>query len=216
MNPGDLDEAAPGLRRATLGARLSELQGFPHPSARREQLPTPPELAIRLLTEAERRGDLRGRSVADLGAGPGILAIGAALSGARPVHAVEIDPKVVDVLRKNAAASEVQLEVTEGSVDQFEQSVDCVFMNAPFGAQLRHADRPFWAAAFRVARRRIYAFALSDSRTFIARLTVDSGGGIDETISVHWPLAASLPHHRKPRVELEVDLWIVTPKPNTP
>lgn len=199
-----------------MGAQLHELQGFPHPSARREQLSTPSELAIRLLTEADRRGDLRGRSVADLGAGPGILAIGAALSGARPVHAVEIDPEVVDVLRQNAAATDVELEVMEGSVELFDEPVDSVLMNAPFGAQFRHADRPFWATAFRVARRRIYAFALSDSRTFIARLTVDSGGGIDETIPVHWPLPATLPHHRKARVELEVDLWIVTPKPNTP
>jgi putative methylase len=209
-------ESDPPLRDAALGAALERLDGFARPSARREQLRTPTELAVQLLVEARQRQDLRGRSVADLGAGPGTLAIGAALCGARPVHAVEIDEDVVDVLRRNAESAEVSIEAIEGPVEQFDTPVDVVVMNPPFGAQLRHADRPFWAAAFRVARRRIYAFALADSRTFIARLTVDSGGGIDGTIPVRWPLAATLPHHRKARVELEVDLWIVTPRPNTP
>jgi putative methylase len=84
-------------------------------------------------------------------------------------------------------------------------------MNPPFGAQRRHADQPFWEAAFRLARRRIYAFALEESRTFIARRTVDSGGRIEETRPVHWELPATFAHHTKRRVKLGVDLWVLRP-----
>jgi ribosomal protein L11 methyltransferase len=49
--------------------------------------------------------------VLDYGCGSGILAIAAALHGARHVDAVDIDPACVEVTRANAAANGVQLRV---------------------------------------------------------------------------------------------------------
>jgi ribosomal protein L11 methyltransferase len=51
-----------------------------------------------------------GTRVLDYGCGSGILAIGAALHGARPIDAVDIDPAAVASTRANAAANGVQLE----------------------------------------------------------------------------------------------------------
>jgi len=51
----------------------------------------------------------RGWRVLDYGCGSGILAIGAALHGARAIDAVDIDPAAVEAARANAAANGVAL-----------------------------------------------------------------------------------------------------------
>jgi ribosomal protein L11 methyltransferase len=58
--------------------------------------------------------------VLDYGCGSGILAIGAALHGARGIDAVDIDPAAVDATRANAAANHVALtaglpEIAQGA-----------------------------------------------------------------------------------------------------
>ena len=54
-----------------------------------------------------------GRTVADIGAGGGIVAIAAALVGAREVTAIDIEAFAVEACRLNAAASGVTLAVSE-------------------------------------------------------------------------------------------------------
>ena len=54
-----------------------------------------------------------GRSVADIGAGGGIVAIAAALVGAREVTAIDIEAFAVEACRLNAAANGVTLAVSE-------------------------------------------------------------------------------------------------------
>lgn len=164
-----------------------------------------------MLLAADARGDLRRRSVADLGCGTGILAIGATLLGARSVTGVDVDPEAIAVARENARSLGLTIDLEVGPVDTFQSAVDTVLMNPPFGAQRKHADRPFWEAAFRVARRRIYAFALEDSRTFIGRATVAASGRVEETGPVGWSLPPTFAHHARRRVELPVDLWVLSP-----
>lgn len=52
---------------------------------------------------------VQGRCVLDYGCGSGILAIGAALCGAGPIDAIDIDPAAVQATRDNAAANGVRL-----------------------------------------------------------------------------------------------------------
>ena len=67
-------------------------------------------LAARLLYDAFMNDDIEGKRVADLGCGTGILAIGAALLGARTVRAVDLDPAAVRIAGKNAALLGVDVE----------------------------------------------------------------------------------------------------------
>jgi ribosomal protein L11 methyltransferase len=60
---------------------------------------------------AERPADADLSRVLDYGCGSGILAIGAALMGARAIDAVDIDPAAVQSARDNAAANGVALNV---------------------------------------------------------------------------------------------------------
>jgi putative methylase len=199
-------------RQAELVQALSRLEVFVAPRAEAEQVLSPPEAAATLLLEAVRRDDLVGRHVVDLGCGTGVLAIGAALLGATTSVGRDSDPAAVEVAERNAERLGVDCSFETGRVEEYEQLADTVVMNPPFGAQRRHADRPFWDAALRLARRRIYAFSLDSSRTFIADSAVARGADVESIQPVPWRFPRTFPHHRKRSVELPVDLWVLTPR----
>ena len=87
------------MDRGALERALADVADFSEPSVRLEQYPTPDWLAAHLLHAAAVRGDLDG-TVLDLGAGTGMLALGAALTG-RParVLGLELDAGALAVAR---------------------------------------------------------------------------------------------------------------------
>ncbi len=199
------------MRRSELLRTLAALESFDQPRAAREQVATPPEAAASLLEAALARDDLVGRTVLDLGCGPGLLAIGAALLGAGQVLGVDDDPAALAVARRNSERARVRIEWVRADVADVRTPADTVIMNPPFGAQTRHADRPFWEAALSLAGRRVYAFSLASSRTFIEERAVARGARVEATEPVPWALPRTFPHHRKRSVELPVDLWVLAP-----
>lgn len=72
--------------------------------------------------------DLSGATVADIGCGTGVLAIGAARLGAE-VTAVDIDPDAVEVTRENAARNGVEVRTAVGSVDALDGPAEVVVAN---------------------------------------------------------------------------------------
>ena len=113
------------------------------------------------------------------------------------------------VAEASALALGVAVEFRVREVEGFVGSADFVVMNPPFGAQRKGADRPFWDAAFTTARRAILAFALAESRTFIARRAVARSAHIVATRPVLWELPRTFAHHSRRRVPLDVDLWTI-------
>ncbi|HTT73792.1 MAG TPA: METTL5 family protein [Thermoplasmata archaeon] len=200
------------VRRSALVRQLESVPPFAAARAELEQVATPAEAAVELLAEARARDDLVGRRVADLGAGTGRLAIGAALWGAASVGGIETDPAAVGTARDAAARLGVAIDLRVGDVRDWTEPVDTVLMNPPFGAQRRAADRPFWATAFAVADRAVYAFGLAASRTFIAARAVERGAHVEANRPVRWELPRVFPHHRRARVALAVDLWVIRTK----
>lgn len=75
--------------------------------------------------------DLRDLVVDDLGCGSGVVAIVAALAGARAVRAVDVDPAAVAATRANAAANGVGdvIEVVEGDAAELDGEVDVAVVN---------------------------------------------------------------------------------------
>ncbi|MGP8077382.1 MAG: METTL5 family protein [Thermoplasmata archaeon] len=202
------------MRRSELLRALERVPPFTAPDPALEQVITPSEAAATLLSTADRLDGLAGRSVLDLGCGTGRLAIGAALLGAAPVRGLDVDPGAVELARRAARAAEVAVEFEVGEVATFARRAEVVVMNPPFGAQRNHADRPFWERAFALAELSVYAFALADSRTFIARRAVARGAQVLEVVSVPWALPRTFPHHVRRRVRLDVDLWAIRTEPN--
>jgi len=197
------------VRRDELVRRIQSVPLPPSPAAPLEQVATPAEAAADLLAVLDRRFGLAGRSVVDLGCGTRRLAIGAALLGAHPVVGVEVDGRLVPLARAAAKAARASVEFHESDVAEWRRPADIVVMNAPFGAQRRHADRPFWDGAFSLARTSIGAFASSASRTFIARLALVRGAQVVEVEPVPWNLPRTFPHHRAANVRLAVDRWVL-------
>jgi putative methylase len=197
------------VRRDELVRRIQSVPLPPNPSASLEQVVTPAEAAVNLLTALDRYVGLRGRSVLDLGCGTGRLAVGAALLGADPVTGVEVDPALVAIAREAARANDATVNFEISDVARWDRAADVVVMNAPFGAQRQHADRPFWERAFALAKRSVGAFASFESRNFIARLALDRGAHVVEVEPVPWNLPRTFPHHRAANVRLAVDRWVL-------
>ena len=197
------------VRPSVLAPILDRLEGFSKPLAAAEQVRTPAAAAVEMLTEATNRDDIAGRSVVDLGSGTGILAIGAALLGARVVLGIERDPDALASARENATRAGVGVRWLSSDVADFRDSVDTVLMNPPFGSQHQHADRPFWTTGLRSAQRSVYAFSLRDSRKFIERLAVARGARIELCRPVRWVLPPTFPHHRERGRPIPVDLWVL-------
>lgn len=68
-------------------------------------------LCLRWLDQAENRPSLQGSTVIDFGCGSGILAVAAALLGARKVWAVDIDPQALEATRSNARINHVDANI---------------------------------------------------------------------------------------------------------
>jgi putative methylase len=202
------------VRRSELLRALERVPPFDRPDAALEQVITPSEAAATLLAAADRFDGLSGRSVLDLGCGTGRLAIGAALMGAARVRAIDIDPGAVERARTAAKEATVTVEFDALDVASASGRAEIVVMNPPFGAQSKYADRPFWERAFALAERSVYAFALADSRTFIARRAVERGAQVLDVGPVPWALPRTFPHHVRRRVPLAVDLWALRTEPD--
>ncbi len=196
------------MRLRQLEMRLQGLEGFSRPRPELEQYPTPAPLAARLLFLANGHGEIEGRSVLDLGSGTGVLACGAALLGATGLTGVERDPDAIAVAERNADRLGVAVAWVRGEVGADPSPIgsrvfDTVVMNPPFGAQTRHADRPFVDAAL-VHGRMVYGIFNAGTLPFLARY-LGGRGMILETVAARLVLPRSMAHHRKETVEIPVE-----------
>ncbi|QKQ98498.1 methyltransferase [Candidatus Nanohaloarchaea archaeon] len=131
--------------KTELKKQLSKISDFENPRISLEQYRTPPALAADLLHTAYMQGDIEGLKVADLGAGTGMLSLGAALLGAEVV-AVEKEDDAVRILEENAKDLGLEVEIVQEDIEEFNQDADTVLMNPPFS---QHSDigLKFWEKA---------------------------------------------------------------------
>jgi len=191
---------------------LETLEGFTDPSPLLEQYRTPASLAARLLYHAALKGDIEGKRVCDLGCGTGILAIGAALLGAREVVAVDIDQSALEIARRNADRARVDIlflqadsrdPPTAGRIGD----CDTVVMNPPFGAQQLHADRPFLDASLAIAPV-VYGIFNAGSRSFVNGYLAGRGE-IDEVIEGQLSIRRTFSFHRDEVREIPVEILVI-------
>lgn len=197
------------MRKKHLSMLLSRLRGFPNPRPELEQYRTPGNVASELLWLAHSLGDIEGKVIADLGAGTGVLAIGACLLGARGVYAVEVDEEALKTAEENARSLGIDcIEFINADVSEFSKKVDAVVMNPPFGSQVKHADRPFLLKAFEVSDV-VYSIHLAkpEVRRFIEVFVRDSGFLITHRLTVPFEIPAQFSFHRKALERIHVDVY---------
>jgi len=198
------------MRKKHLAILLSSLEGFKNPKPELEQYITPGDVAAELLWLAKELGEIEGRVIADLGAGTGVLTVGACLLGAKMVYTVEKDREALEVLRENLNRAGVDdcVEIVDADVSEFEGKVDTVVMNPPFGSQVKHADRPFLEKAFEIAGV-VYSIHLAKNpvRAFVERFAHEHGFSITHRLTVPFEIPAQFHFHRRRLERIPVDIY---------
>jgi putative methylase len=199
--------------KRSLAAKLGVVAGFDSPRVALEQYHTPPGLAAHVVHLADLHGDVDGRTVVDLGAGTGMLALGAALRGPARVIALELDRAALETARANerrVAASApihwVHADATRSPVAPAEPVT--LVMNPPFGAQNsnRHADRRFLETASDLAAVS-YSVHNADSESFIDAFVADRGGTVTHAFAAAFTVDAQFTHHTDETRDLDVEVY---------
>jgi putative methylase len=188
--------------KSRLAIALSKLEGFKAAKVKKEQYITDSEVAATILWSAAMKSDINGKIIADLGAGTGILGLGALLLGASKVYFVEIDPEAMEIAKNNynTVKSEYSIEgeaiFINSDIAGFDEKVDVVVENPPFGVKNEHSDKVFLEKAIKIAPI-IYSLHKSESSGFMQAFCKDNGFNVDESIEMVFPLKASLEFHTK-------------------
>ncbi len=198
-----------------LAMLLSSLSGHPSSSVELEQYSMEGDLAARWLTDIIAFGDLSGGcTVADLGAGNGVLGLGALAMGAGRAILVETDQAACDVAKLNAELMGFtkSVEVIQGTLgsDPINLSpADVVISNPPWGRQTPRADRPFLEAMIAAA---VPAHLLhSAEATHIQSLFEDAGWSAERYGEADFALPAAYSHHSRQRGRTRAAFWRLTP-----
>jgi len=197
---------------------LQRCKGFEKPRAAWEQYQTPAPLAARLLYDAFLHGDIEQKTVMDLGCGTGILAIGAALLGAKKIIAVDFDASAIRTAETNAALLNVDVTFimadlsVPDAIPALTEKVDpgyTVIMNPPFGAQKQmvHADRPFINCALHFAPV-TYGIFNAGSTPFVEAY-IKGRGKVTGKIGGTFPLKRSFAFHTKDVQDFIIEILMI-------
>lgn len=194
------------MRKADLERVLDAVPKHPSPSPDLEQYRTPPGIAAQFLRLASDDGAIADRRVLDLGCGTGVLAIGAALLGARLVTGVDVDAQAIGIAQESAQRAGVaqrtwfvtaDLAHWEPEPDTF----DTVVMNPPFGAQKdnKHADRLFLERAALAVKPTgtVWFLALERTEAFLVVAARRLGAALEKVAAWDYPLEATMAHHTR-------------------
>ena len=192
------------MKRKELQRILSQLKPL-RPKIKFEQYATPADVAATLLWYAYMDGNIAGRSVADLGCGNGILAIGAKLLGAERVIGIDIDEDAIKTARKNAAQLGLEVDFLCMDIGDFNEKVDTVVMNPPFGIQSKYKDVDFLIKAFQVAEF-VYSIHKSGSDEFIFRFAQGKARAYKLTQEL-FSIPATFDFHKRKVFRIDVSLW---------
>ncbi|MBN2459709.1 methyltransferase [Candidatus Woesearchaeota archaeon] len=200
------------MSKKELAVMLSKLKVFEEPEMKLEQYPTDSEVAADALWLAYMQGDVDGKVIADLGSGTGILGLGALALGAKKAYLVDIDAKAMELAMENKEFLEEKLgrkleaAFSAGDISMFDEKVDVVIMNPPFGTKNEHIDSAFLLKAMDLAKT-IYTFHKASTKNFIDRLISESKFKAIHYQECDFPLKQSMPQHRKRIERIRVGLW---------
>jgi predicted RNA methylase len=203
------------IKNKHLAMRLSQLLAIDSFSAELEQYPTSGSLAAKWLTDIANDGLIDGSVVVDLGAGNGILGLGAALLGAKHVVLLECQAQAAAIARLNAIQigdeCNATIEVKEARLSDWPRGMesDLVIMNPPWGFQTKGADRVFIEAALSSPAESIHLLH-SQRATHPAAMANDAGWNSELRFDSEFSLPANMAHHTKNSAKTMASVWRFT------
>jgi putative methylase len=195
------------IGKSQLAIQLSRLKVFDNPANKLEQYPTDSEVAAEILWKAFLEGDVGGRTIADLGSGTGILSYGCLVLGAKKVYLVEKEEDACRIARENLKSFR-NFSVVCKDVEDFNEKVDVVIQNPPFGTRIKHADVEFLEKAMQVSKK-IYSIHKTSTSPFIIKFAKKKGFAVKEILNFSHPLKNTYRHHKKPIQRIEVSCFIL-------
>lgn len=197
------------MNKKKLAVELSKLHKFHLVKPELEQYATDSELAAHILWNAFMNGDIENKIVADLGCGNGIFGIGALLLGAKLVYFVDVDKEALAVAIKNCKFENVHFRNVD--ILEFDEKVDTVVMNPPFGVQKEHADRDFLEKAMEISES-VYSIHKIESRSFIQKLSKEHGFNVISVEKTKMILKKTMKFHKSEKYSTDVGIWTLKRK----
>jgi len=200
--------------KSKLAILLSKLRVFEAPKLKAEQYTTDSEIAADVLWQAYYLGDINNKTIADLGSGTGILGLGALLLGAKKVFFIESDKNSIQTAKENLKFLEEETGINlakkaiflNQDINNFNDKVDTVIQNPPFGTKQKHADKVFLEKAFLLANV-IYSFHKLGTEGFVNSISKDNGFEVTYLWKFDFPIKATYRFHRKRIQRIKVGCW---------
>jgi putative methylase len=194
-----------------LEVQLSKLKNFETPSLELEQYATPDSIAADWVWQMALNGEVAGKIILDAACGPGILGIALLLMGAKKVYFVDKDESAIKLCIDNYNYIKEIYEIAEAEfiiedISLFDQEVDIVVQNPPFGTKTEHADKRFLEKAFELAPL-VYSMHKFSTKSFIQAIAKDFNFTISRVYRYDFAIKAQFKHHKKPVVDVDVGLW---------
>jgi putative methylase len=199
------------VRKRDLEIALQSIAPYSNPKVNLEQYTTPADVAAELLFRAcYAYGDIRGKTVVDLGSGTGRLAIGAAILGADQVVGIDLDSEAVHDAASNSKRMRLKVDWVVGDIEVVRGRFDTIIMNPPFGTKQEHADVKFLSVALKMGKV-MYSIHKSTTRPFISRWLKDSGAEFEVVMTTGMLIPHQYDFHHKRRHLVVVDALRIIP-----
>ncbi len=195
------------MNKKELAINLSKLNILEEFNVNLEQYQSEGELAGNILWEAFLNNDVKDKIIADLGCGNGIFGIGALLLGAKKVFFIDLDKNAIQITKDNYK----RLKLNNGKfinspISEFNQKVDTVIMNPPFGVQNEHSDREFLEKAFKISKS-IYSIHKIESKKFIKKISEKFYFKVIKIYKLDFLIKKTYNFHKSDRYYVKTGCW---------
>ena len=184
------------------------IDDFKEPKIKFEQYMTPPEIAAFMIHYAWMRGKIENKKIIDIGAGTGMLGIGAAFLGGN-VTMIEIDKDAYEILKNNVAKTDHEIRLINKNIFDFDfdEEYDTALINPPFGIKSENKDMDFIVEASKISK---HIFSLHDgsesNKNNIKSLFEKNNLEIMESLMMDFSLKSTYPWHEEKNKILKVML----------
>lgn len=184
---------------------------FATPSLALEQYSTSSSIAAEWVWSMAMKREVSGRTILDAACGTGILGMGLLLLGARKVFFVDKDESAIHLCIENYNVLKEEYDLGDAEfiiqdISLFDQEVDIIVQNPPFGTKEAHADKRFLEKAFTFAPI-IYSMHKYSTKKFLLAIAKDHQFYVTEEWRYEFPVKATFDFHRKPVVTIDVGMW---------
>ena len=195
------------IRKHDLTINLQSVESHPIPKVALEQYSVPADLAAEILFRAcYEFGDIEGKTVIDLGAGTGRLALGASMLGAEYAIGAELDRLALEVGARNCKRLGLRVDWVLTEIETLRGTVDTVVMNPPFGTRSPHADTQFLQTALRIGKV-VYSIHKTSTRKHLERWFVEHNSKANVILSTDMEIPHQFSFHKKRKRYVEVDVF---------